>query len=148
MDNNQNENQGFQNGNAGNDSQGWTNTNNGSYQNGGYQNGGYQNGGYQNNSYQNNGYNGQPQSIACLILGICGIVFCFCYGIVGVICSIVALVLHGKAVELDGFESSYAKAGKICAIIGIVIGVIYLILTILAVVFSMSVGGLSTILRA
>ena len=54
----------------------------------------------------------------------------------------------GKAVELDGFESSYAKAGKICAIIGIVIGVIYLILTILAVVFSMSVGGLSTILRA
>lgn len=87
MDNNQNENQGFQNGNAGNDSQGWTNTNNGSYQNGdyqngGYQNGGYQNGGYQNNSYQNNGYNGQPQynyqgnnspgrgySIACLILG-------------------------------------------------------------------------------
>lgn len=31
MDNNQNENQGFQNGNAGNDSQGWTNTNNGSY---------------------------------------------------------------------------------------------------------------------
>ena len=166
MDNNQNENQGFQNGNAGNDSQGWTNTNNGSYQNGdyqngGYQNGGYQNGGYQNNSYQNNGYNGQRQynyqgnnspgrgySIACLILGICGIVFCFCYGIVGVICSIVALVLHGKAVELDGFESSYAKAGKICAIIGIVIGVIYLILTILAVVFSMSVGGLSTILRA
>lgn len=44
MDNNQNENQGFQNGNAGNDSQGWTNTNNGSYQNGDYQNGGYQNG--------------------------------------------------------------------------------------------------------
>ena len=90
-----------------------------SYQNGDYQNGGYQNGGYQNNSYQNNGYNGQPQynyqgnnspgrgySIACLILGICGIVFCFCYGIVGVICSIVALVLHGKAVELDGFESA------------------------------------------
>lgn len=160
MDNNQNENQSFQNGNAGNDPQGWTNANNGSYQNGGYQNGGYQNGGYQNNSYQNNGYNGQPQynyrnnspgrgySIACLILGICGIVFCFCYGIVGVICSIVALVLHGKAVELDGFESSYAKAGKICAIIGIVIGVIYLILTILAVVFSMSVGGLSTMLRA
>ena len=114
MDNNQNENQSFQNGNAGNDPQGWTNANNGSYQNGGYQNGGYQNGGYQNNSYQNNGYNGQPQynyqgnnspgrgySIACLILGICGIVFCFCYGIVGVICSIVALVLHGKAVELD-----------------------------------------------
>lgn len=60
----------------------------------------------------------------------------------------VILVLHGKAVELDGFESSYAKAGKICAIIGIVIGVIYLILTILAVVFSMSVGGLSTMLRA
>lgn len=37
MDNNQNENQGFQNGNAGNDPQGWTNANNGSYQNGGYQ---------------------------------------------------------------------------------------------------------------
>ena len=36
MDNNQNENQGFQNGNAGNDPQGWTNANNGSYQNGGY----------------------------------------------------------------------------------------------------------------
>ena len=52
MDNNQNENQGFQNGNAGNDSQGWTNTNNGSYQNGDYQNGGYQNGGYQNGGYQ------------------------------------------------------------------------------------------------
>ena len=97
---------------------------------------------------QGNNSPGRGYSIACLILGICGIVFCFCYGIVGVICSIVALVLHGKAVELDGFESSYAKAGKICAIIGIVIGVIYLILTILAVVFSMSVGGLSTMLRA
>lgn len=99
------------------------------------------NGGDQNNNYQGSDYNGQQQhnyqkndspgrgySIACLVLGICGIVLCSCYGIVGDICSIVALVLHHKAVALDGGESSFAMAGKICAIVGIALSIIYFII--------------------
>lgn len=85
-----------------------------------------------------------PNSTAILVLGIFSIVTSCCCGfvaIVGLVLGIVALVLSSKATSLyqenpgKYAESSYknANAGKICAIIGIVIsgmliliGLIYL----------------------
>jgi hypothetical protein len=41
-----------------------------------------------------------PNATAVLVLGIIGIVGCFCYGIPGLICSIIALVLFSKDKQL------------------------------------------------
>lgn len=68
-----------------------------------------------------------PNSTAVLVLGIISIVGCFCYGLVGLILGIIALVLAGKAGALyqqnPGMysEASFKnmKAGKVCAIVGL-----------------------------
>ena len=68
-----------------------------------------------------------PNSTAVLVLGILSIVSCWCFGIVGLIMGIIALVMAGKAKKdyTDNFgrysETSYKNmnAGKICAIIGL-----------------------------
>jgi uncharacterized protein YacL len=70
-----------------------------------------------------------PNASAVLILGIASIVGCCCYGIVGLIFAIIALVLAGNSRSLyqanpaNYTESSYKNlnAGKICAIIGLVL---------------------------
>ena len=41
-----------------------------------------------------------PNSTAVLVLGIISIPTCFCYGIVGMICGIIALVMNGRATKL------------------------------------------------
>jgi len=86
---------------------------------------------------------GQKQNLtnatAVLVLGIISIVGCICYGIVGVICGIIALVLAGKdmskyKIAPDQYTiSSYnnLKAGRICAIIGLILSAIYLIFAII-----------------
>lgn len=90
---------------------------------------------------QNGGFgNGMPQSLPnatlVLVLGILSIVTCCCYGIIGIILAIIALVLSKK----DKFiyesnpnsytESSYKnlKAGRICAIIGLILSILDLLL--------------------
>ena len=68
-----------------------------------------------------------PNATAILILGIVSIPTCCCYGIVGLICSIIALVLAKSANNLYAAdpgkytESSYKNmnAGKVCALVGI-----------------------------
>jgi M penetrans paralogue family 26 len=80
-----------------------------------------------------------PNSTATLVLGILSIVICF-------ICGIVALVLANKDMALyrnnPGLysEASYnnVKAGKICAIIGIALQVVGLIIYLIFVVFLIS----------
>ena len=67
-----------------------------------------------------------PNATTVLVLGILAIVACWCFGLVGLIMGIIALVIAGKAGreynENQGqySESSYKnmQAGKICAIIG------------------------------
>jgi hypothetical protein len=84
-----------------------------------------------------------PNSTAVLVLGIISIVGCFCYGIVGVACGIIALVLGNKALALykqdpsayTAGSYSNTKAGRICAIIGLSISALYLILVIIMIVF-------------
>lgn len=89
-----------------------------------------------------------PNAIAVLVLGILGIVLACCYG-GGLILSIIALVLFSKDKKLYlaepelYTEASYknAKAGRVCAIIGISVFALYL-LAVIAVVAIVGVAGL------
>jgi M penetrans paralogue family 26 len=84
-----------------------------------------------------------PNSTLVLILGICSILTCCCYGLVGIICGIITLVLANKdqIAYLTNPEeytlSSYnnLKAGRIMAIVGLVLSFLYLLYVI--VVFFM-----------
>lgn len=114
---------------------------------------------YYGNNYSNNNYNYTPPqdnsnfqipfsessmpgyglSIGSLVCGICSIVFCCCYGIVGVILGIIAIILSGKSTSLNnGYSSSMAKAGKICGIIGLILGALYFIYVIIAFIFALN----------
>lgn len=77
-----------------------------------------------------------PNANAILILGIVSIFTCFCYGIVGLIFGIVALVLENKDSKLYAENPEiYTNhnslfIGKIMAIIGIVLSALYLMFVI------------------
>lgn len=74
-------------------------------------------------------------SIASMVCGICSIVFCWCYGIVGIVSGIVAIALYIKAKkDASGVANGMAKAGFICGIIGTALSVIFLIYFIIVVV--------------
>lgn len=72
-----------------------------------------------------------PNATAVLILGIVSIVGCCCYSIPGLIAGIIALVLARKDGQLyknnPTLYSNYGQlnAGKIMAIIGIVLSILY-----------------------
>jgi hypothetical protein len=82
-----------------------------------------------------------PNSTLILVFGILSILTCCCYGIIGLIFGIIALVLVKKAKQIylaepenyKGYNN--VKTGKILAIIGIVLSSIYLIGTIIALAF-------------
>ena len=91
-----------------------------------------------------------PNATAVLVLGIISIITCFCYGIVGATCGIIALVLAKKdsvRYNLDPGKftpSSYnnLKAGRVCAIIGTILSGIYLVIAII-VIAAIGFAGLS-----
>ncbi len=68
-----------------------------------------------------------PNSTAILVLGIISIVGCVTWGVIGLVCGIVALALYKKDKERyietpDAYtESSFnnINTGRICAIIGV-----------------------------
>jgi M penetrans paralogue family 26 len=80
-----------------------------------------------------------PNSTAVLVLGIISIAGCFCYGIVGLVCGIIAVVLANK--DLKSYRlnpesytaGSYSnlKAGRVCAIVGLSLSAVYLIVVII-----------------
>ena len=84
-----------------------------------------------------------PNSTGVLVLGIASIVLCCCYGIFGIITSIVSLVLAHQAKKLyfDNpelyTETSYKnmQGGKICAIIGLCLSCLYFIYAIVMITF-------------
>jgi hypothetical protein len=90
-----------------------------------------------------------PNSTAVLVMGIISIVGCFCYGIVGLVLGIIALVLAAKDTSLyqqnPGMfsEVSYKnmKAGKVCAIIGLSLSALMFIIIIIELVIF---GSLAT----
>lgn len=96
-------------------------------------------------SFENDQTNFQipvPNATAILVLGIISIVGCCCYGI-GFIFAIIALVLASNASKQYNEEparylqSSYKNmnAGKICAIIGLILSVLTIIYFIWAISF-------------
>lgn len=103
-----------------------------------------------NQQFGNSGQTPLPNSTAVLVLGIISIALCWCYGIVSLTCGIIALVLANKGMALyKANPSAYTlssfnnmKGGRICAIIGVSLGSLYLIfvivyLVILGTAFSM-----------
>jgi len=82
-----------------------------------------------------------PNATAVLVLGIISIIGCCCYGLIGTICGIIALVLASKdsrrymATPQLFTISSYNNltAGRICAIIGTIISILYLIAIIIII---------------
>jgi M penetrans paralogue family 26 len=83
-----------------------------------------------------------PNATAVLVLGIIGIVGCFCYGLPGLICSVIALVLASKDLKMynaspDAYtlgSLSNLKGGRICAIIGLSLSILYFLLIIFIII--------------
>ena len=91
-----------------------------------------------------------PNATAVLVLGIISIVGCFCYGIVGLILGIIAVVLAGKANTLYNAnptmytEASYKnlKAGKVCGIIGLCLSAVYFLFVIVMLAIYGAAAGM------
>lgn len=81
-----------------------------------------------------------PNATAVLVLGILSIVGACCYG-GGLVLGIIALAISGKSVKMhkenpdayDGWNNM--KAGRICAIIGLSISALYLLVIIGYLIF-------------
>ena len=77
-----------------------------------------------------------PFSTSVLVLGICSIVTCTCYGLPGLVCGIIALVQSKRG--LMAYEENPSlykegslknlKAGKTCATIGVILSSIYFLI--------------------
>ncbi|MBA3664559.1 MAG: hypothetical protein H0W61_10170 [Bacteroidetes bacterium] len=83
-----------------------------------------------------------PNSVGVLVLGILSIVFCWCYGILAIIMGIIAIILANQGEKLYQLNpraytlASYKnlKAGKICGIIGLSLGAVYILIIIVYVI--------------
>ena len=77
-----------------------------------------------------------PNSTLVLVLGILSIVSCICYGLPGLLCGVVAVIIGQKATNVykespesyKGFDN--VRAGKVMGIIGIVLSVLFIIFMI------------------
>lgn len=122
------------------------------YQQPNYQQPNYQQN-WQQNPYQQSPYNpfipgGQldlPNASTVLVLGILSILAAFCYGIPGIIMGIIAASLSGTPKSLyennpGGYTaSSYnnLKAGRVCGIIGLSLGGLFLLIILIAALADM-----------
>ena len=83
-----------------------------------------------------------PNATASLVLGIIAIVGSFCYGIIGLICGIVGLILSNKDKKLykenpelySPSSFSTSSAGRTCSIIGIVLSSLIIIVIIFYII--------------
>jgi hypothetical protein len=93
-----------------------------------------------NTGNQSNMQQSLPNSVAVLVLGIVSIVMCFCYGFIGLVCGIIALILASKAKQiynanperytLGSFKNM--NAGRVCALIGTILSAILVIFMLMA----------------
>ncbi|AVR46740.1 hypothetical protein C7S20_16520 [Christiangramia fulva] len=82
-----------------------------------------------------------PNSTLILVFGILSILGCCCYGVLGVVFGIIALVMSKRAIEIynadpelyTGFQN--VKTGRILAIIGLALSAISIIASIIGLVF-------------
>ncbi|WP_343604690.1 CCC motif membrane protein [Fluviicola sp.] len=89
-----------------------------------------------------------PNATACLVLGIISIATCWLYALPGLICGIIALVLHQKDKKIyfsnrEKYEQSFktSKAGFVCGIVGLSLSALMLIYLIIVFSFLASVAG-------
>ncbi len=83
-----------------------------------------------------------PNATTSLVLGIISIIGTLCYGIIGIICGIIGLVLANKDRALymaspDLYSPSSfgtSNAGRICSIVGIILSSLFILLMIVLVV--------------
>jgi hypothetical protein len=96
-------------------------------------------------SPQYNQQSNLPNATAVLVLGIISILGGLCYGVVGFICGIIAVILGNKdrklyfgAPELYSAASyGTSNAGRVCAIIGICLGSLWIFFYLLMAVIIM-----------
>lgn len=89
-----------------------------------------------------------PNATASLVLGILSIVFCFTYGVVGVVLGIIGLVLANKdrrlyhsnpdAYSYDSYKN--VNAGRTCAIIGLILSGLIFLIAVVAIIFAVSMA--------
>ena len=87
-----------------------------------------------------------PNATATLVLGIISIATCWLYAIPGLACGIIALVLFSKDKKIyqedpASYNASFknAKAGQVCAIIGLCLSALMFIYFIVVLAFLGSV---------
>lgn len=94
-----------------------------------------------------------PNSTLILIFGILSIIGCCCYGIVGLVFGIIAVVMAQKATGIfnsnpemyTGYQN--VKTGKILGIIGIVLSAIVLVIGIVALIIFGGLAGIEEMQR-
>lgn len=68
-------------------------------------------------------------AVASLVLGICSVILCWCYGVPSLICGILALVFHSNAMRdihtgsVSPNSLGMASAGRTTGLIGLVLSV-------------------------
>ncbi|MGB3468177.1 MAG: CCC motif membrane protein [Cyclobacteriaceae bacterium] len=88
-----------------------------------------------------------PNATATLVLGILSIPTCCFYGL-GLVLGIVALVISKEAVSMykvspeNYTDYGNVKAGRVTAIIGIILSALYLLLIVIGIVFFGSIEGI------
>ncbi|MGZ4034865.1 MAG: CCC motif membrane protein [Bacteroidia bacterium] len=93
-----------------------------------------------------------PNSTAVLVMGIISLPICFCYilfGVPGLVLSIISFTMSNKARrEYDANPSLYTqasynnlKAGRVCAIIGMIINSLCLVAMIIYIIVFVSIMG-------
>ena len=104
--------------------------------------GNYNPSGYQPGQYQE----AIPNSTAILVLGIVSIATCWIYGVPGIICGIIALILAKNATaayeanpeKYTSTSFNNLKAGKICGLIGLILSILFVVFIIAYVVIVLS----------
>ena len=94
-----------------------------------------------------------PNSTLILIFGILSIVGCCCYGVIGLVFGIIAVVMAQKATEIYnsnpemyiGYQN--VKTGKILGIIGIILSALVLLIGIVVLIIFGGLAGIEEMQR-
>lgn len=87
------------------------------------------------------------KAVASMVLGIISVFSCMFYGVPGLVCGIIAVVLAKRAREAvrlgeaPAFSLDFAKAGKVCGWVGICLSGLFFLLVVLYMVFVVALIG-------